>query len=67
MQWSLYLSAFCLFTGVGLLIIVLGVPVYWLGVCWEQKPQAFQKFMISLTHGVQKLLVCVPEEEEKDE
>jgi len=53
--------------GIGLLIIVLGVPVYWLGVCWERKPQAFQKFMISLTHGVQKLLVCVPEEEEKDE
>jgi len=53
--------------GIGLLIIVLGVPVYWLGVCWERKPKAFQRFMISLTHGVQKLLVCVPEEEDKNE
>ena len=53
--------------GIGLLIIILGVPVYWLGVCWEKKPKAFQRFMISLTHGAQKLFVCVPEEEEKDE
>jgi len=67
-----FLVVFPLYTapediGIGLLIIVLGVPVYWLGVCWERKPKAFQRFMISLTHSVQKLLVCVPEEEDKDE
>ena len=54
-------------TGIGLFIILLGIPVYWLGVCWENKPKTFQRFMASLTYSAQKLLVCVPEEEEKDE
>lgn len=52
--------------GIGLLIIVLGIPVYWLGVCWENKPKAFQSFMTSVTYTTQKLLVCIPEEEDKD-
>lgn len=68
----LFLVVFPLYTapqdiGIGLFIILLGIPVYWLGVCWENKPKTFQRFMASLTYSAQKLLVCVPEEEEKDE
>lgn len=51
--------------GMGLLIIVLGLPVYWAGVCWKKKPKTFTKMLTSFTHSVQKLLVCVPEEKEE--
>jgi len=50
--------------GIGLLIIFVGVPVYWLGVCWKKKPKAFQNFVHSGTKSVQKLLMCIPEEKQ---
>ncbi len=28
-------------TGVGLLICLSAVPVYWVGICWENKPRQF--------------------------
>ncbi len=28
-------------TGVGLLICLSAVPVYWVGICWENKPRKF--------------------------
>ncbi|XP_044532823.1 large neutral amino acids transporter small subunit 2-like [Gracilinanus agilis] len=41
--------------GMGLAIMVTGVPVYFLGVSWQQKPQCFNDFVASLTLVIQKL------------
>ncbi len=32
-------------TGMGLLIVCTGIPVYWFGVLWKRKPIAFQRFI----------------------
>jgi hypothetical protein len=32
-------------TGMGLLLVLTGVPVYILGVRWKNKPQAFTNFV----------------------
>ena len=31
--------------GVGVLIIISGIPVYWICVCWRQKPDVFENTM----------------------
>ncbi|KAK7495749.1 hypothetical protein BaRGS_00012969 [Batillaria attramentaria] len=49
-------------TGIGLLIILTGVPVYVIFVVWKSKPKAFYNFMDNMTTFLQKLLVVVPEE-----
>lgn len=52
-------------TGIGLLIILTGVPVYVICVVWKSKPKAFYDFMDGMTAFFQKLLVVVPEEKKK--
>ncbi|XP_027698976.1 large neutral amino acids transporter small subunit 2 isoform X1 [Vombatus ursinus] len=45
--------------GIGLAIMLTGVPVYFLGVYWQHKPQCFNDFIASLTSLSQKLCVVV--------
>lgn len=46
-------------TGMGVIIVLSGVPVYLLGVSWKNKPKAFTDLVISLTRTGQKCLnVC---------
>ncbi|XP_048826994.1 large neutral amino acids transporter small subunit 2-like isoform X2 [Brienomyrus brachyistius] len=51
--------------GIGLAIMLTGVPVYFLGVYWDKKPQCFNTFVDKLTYVGQKFCVVVyPAEEE---
>nr|XP_033780420.1 large neutral amino acids transporter small subunit 2 isoform X2 [Geotrypetes seraphini] len=45
--------------GIGIAIMLTGVPVYFLGVYWQNKPQCFNKFIESLTLAGQKLCMVV--------
>ncbi|KAK5888638.1 hypothetical protein CesoFtcFv8_014712 [Champsocephalus esox] len=45
--------------GVGLAIMMTGVPVYFLGVYWENKPQCVDSLMGKFTHLCQKLCLVV--------
>ncbi|KAG7526996.1 large neutral amino acids transporter small subunit 2-like [Solea senegalensis] len=45
--------------GVGLAIMMTGVPVYYLGVHWEKKPQCFNITIGKMTHLCQKLCSVV--------
>ncbi|KAM3721088.1 Cystine/glutamate transporter [Dirofilaria immitis] len=47
---------------IGVLIILAGVPFYFLFLFWKNKPACLYKPWISMTHVIQKLLYCVPEE-----
>jgi len=53
-------------TGIGLIIISTGVPVYLIFVAWTSKPKAFYEHMDNMTKALQKLLMCVPEEAKKN-
>ncbi|XP_029686956.1 large neutral amino acids transporter small subunit 2 isoform X2 [Takifugu rubripes] len=57
MVFSLYSGP--LVCGVGLVIMMTGVPVYFLGVYWENKPRCFIITMRKLTHLCQKLCFVV--------
>uniref|UniRef100_A0A8C9TIZ1 Solute carrier family 7 member 5 n=1 Tax=Scleropages formosus TaxID=113540 RepID=A0A8C9TIZ1_SCLFO len=48
--------------GIGFGIIATGVPVYYFGVCWQNKPKWLQQAIFSMTVICQKLLVVVPQE-----
>ncbi|ROL55202.1 Large neutral amino acids transporter small subunit 2 [Anabarilius grahami] len=53
--------------GIGLAIMLSGVPVYICGVYWENKPKSFSSFVAKVTHLGQKLCVVVyPAEEDRD-
>ncbi|XP_060111349.1 large neutral amino acids transporter small subunit 2 [Heteronotia binoei] len=45
--------------GIGLAIMLTGVPVYFLGVHWEHKPPAINTFVDAMTRAGQKLCVVV--------
>lgn len=46
-------------TGMGCLMILTSVPVYFVFVAWKSKPQFFQNFVGSVTVFLQKLLMVV--------
>ncbi|KAI8746665.1 large neutral amino acids transporter small subunit 2, partial [Biomphalaria glabrata] len=43
-------------TGMGVLIVCSGIPVYLIGVVWKSKPRAFQRFMENVTVLGQKAM-----------
>lgn len=51
---------------IGVLIILTGIPFYFVFLFWKNKPACLYKPWISMTHAIQKLLYCVPEEEHTD-
>ncbi|KAK6477275.1 asc-type amino acid transporter 1 [Huso huso] len=54
--------------GIGLVIILTGVPVYFLGVYWKNKPKCLDNFIESITYSGQKLCYVVyPQHVEAEE
>ncbi|KAK3578466.1 hypothetical protein CHS0354_038556 [Potamilus streckersoni] len=51
-------------TGMGLLFVATGLPVYFIGVKWKNKPRVVLEFIRSLTHTGQKVWLVIPEEDE---
>lgn len=47
-------------TGMGCIIILTGVPVYFLFIGWKNKPMVIQNAVSDITAFLQKLLVVVP-------
>ncbi|KAK2586913.1 hypothetical protein KPH14_009846 [Odynerus spinipes] len=50
--------------GMGILITSSGIPAYFMGVTWQNKPVWFQKINAKATHTVQKLFMSAREENE---
>ncbi|XP_046830782.1 Y+L amino acid transporter 2 [Vespa crabro] len=50
--------------GMGILITSSGIPAYFMGVTWQNKPIWFQKINVKATHIIQKLFLSAREEAE---
>ena len=53
-------------TGIGLLIILTGFPVYWVCVAWKEKPKSVRLFLDNAYTRVQKALLVVKTEEDAE-
>ncbi|XP_012676093.1 solute carrier family 7 member 8a [Clupea harengus] len=54
--------------GLGMAIMLTGVPVYFLGVYWENKPECFNTLVAKMTYVGQKFcMVVYPAEDHKDD
>uniref|UniRef100_A0A7N6FGT6 Solute carrier family 7 member 8b n=1 Tax=Anabas testudineus TaxID=64144 RepID=A0A7N6FGT6_ANATE len=53
--------------GIGLAIMMTGVPVYFLGIYWENKPQCFHIIIDKITHLCQRLCMVVYPDLEKNQ
>jgi len=47
-------------TGIGIVIILTGVPVYFIFVYWKDKPKIVQSLLAKMTGVCQKLMIVVP-------
>jgi L-type amino acid transporter 8 len=54
-------------TMMGVIVILTALPVYWVFICWKNKPRSFQVKVDFLTVLVQKILNCLPEENSKEQ
>ena len=52
---------------VGTMILVTGIPVYYLTANWEVKPRVYQETIDKINRLTQKLTLSVPQEEEDEE
>ncbi|CAG2103154.1 unnamed protein product [Medioppia subpectinata] len=52
-------------TGFGCLIILTGVPVYFIFIAWKRKPKPIQNAFDWMTLTLQKILVVVPSEKSR--
>ena len=48
--------------GIGALITLSGIPAYFIGVRWKNKPLWFQRLILEITYTVQKLFISATEE-----
>lgn len=48
--------------GVGLAIILLGIPVYYVTIAWTTKPKWLQKLFDGFNGSCEKLFLCIPEQ-----
>lgn len=51
----------------GVVLTIAGIPFYYLGVAWKNKPDWFQKKILKGTHLLQKLFVSAKEDTEPDD
>lgn len=52
--------------GMGLLITLAGIPIYYVGVQWKDKPEWFQNKIYASTYACQKLFMSAKEDKDDD-